>query len=298
MKILNLKPREYHALHFDINKLPDLKAAGHLSASVMSNARDPLKMIWCQREQTNEMSWGSLIDCLWTTPSLFASEYCVIPETAPKDVRKDSRIMEAKKPSQESLDKIAWWNEFDKEVAGRIPITQALLDDAKAAVRMLEMNNLSRAIRADSRKQVALVGDSPFHDGQYKALMDLVPVDGPFVDAIVDLKTTSLMGEGALFSTAKKFDYAVKMASYCLAAESAGLGPRPRAVLIWQNSKFPYEVKVREIPQAKLESAKREIHDRIAVLQSINPTDLRNHFDTTLREMVWPEWDWIDTEEE
>lgn len=286
-----LTPRQYHALKFDINKLPDVKAAGHISASILSAARDPLRMVYCQREQTDAMNWGSLVDCLWTTPSLFATEYAVAPSDAPRDVRTDSRIMGAKKPSQDSLDKIAWWNDFDKVTAGKTVITEDQLKNAKAAVAMLNQNALSASIREESQTQVAFVGDSPFIEGaKTKALLDFLPASGPFVDAIVDLKTTGQMSEGQLGSTAFTFDYAFKLAFYGLLAELAGCGERRRGVLIWQNSQFPYEVKVREFPKAQMDMARNMLSSRHATLQRINPTDMRQHFDTELKEMPSPDW--------
>jgi hypothetical protein len=291
--IPNLTPRAYHGHKFDTSKLPNLKEAGYLSASTISAARDPLKMIYCPYEQTDAMNWGSLVDCLWTTPTLFASEYCLIPDDAPRDLRKDSRVMNAKKPSQDSLDAIAWWNAFDAEVAGRTLVKQSELDEAKAAVSMLNQNPLSKSIWDNSKKQVALVGDSPMHDGKAKGLLDLLPMEGPFVDAIVDLKTTGAgMTEHALWSTSRQWDYATKLAWYGILAEAAGFGSRPRGILIWQNQKFPYEVKTREIPQTTLRHARMSgIKQRIYTLQEITPTDMRPHFDTELKEMPLHDWE-------
>lgn len=291
MKQATLTPRQYHELQFDVNKLPDLTKAGPISASILSAARDPLRMVLCQKAQTNEMQWGSLVDTLWLTPALFASEYALLPEDAPRDVRGDKRIMNAKKPSQDSLDAISWWNGWDAKTKGLTPIKQAELDEAKMAVSMLNQNDLARSILEASSKQVALVGDSPYVPGaKAKCLIDLLPTSGPFVDAILDLKTTGQMGEKQLASTAFTFDYAVKLAYYGVLAEIAGLGPRPRGVLIWQNSSYPFEVKTREIPKSQMEIARQLIMGRHRKLQSINPADIRHHFDTTLREMPLPDW--------
>ena len=291
MKQLPLNPRPYHALKFDVNLLPDLTAAGYISASILSAARDPLKMILCQKEQTSEMQWGSLIDCLWTTPALFATEYVVVPDDAPKDVRGDKRVMDAKKPSQESLDRIAWWNAFDAQSEGRMALRATELQEAKAAVSMLNQHTVAKSIYDASERQVALVGPSPYYEGAMaKALLDLLPTSGPFVDAIPDLKTTGQMSEGQLKTTAYMFDYAVKLAYYGVMAEAAGFGPRPRGVLIWQDSAFPYEVKVREIPRAQMDAARQVVIKRHKKLLTINPQDMRPHFDTPIQEMPLPDW--------
>lgn len=286
-----LTPKEYHALSFDIDKLPNLAAAGYISASVLSAVRDPIRMVFCQKEKTKEMSWGSLVDCLLTTPSQFASEYAVLPSDAPRDVRRDSRIINAKKPSQDSLDAIAWWNAFDKESGGRTCISVSDLEEAKAAVRMLRQNSTVESIMDCSMMQVAFVGDSPFIEGaKAKALLDMLPTSGEFGDAIVDLKTTGQMADSQLATTAFTFDYAVKLAYYGIMAEEAGFGPRPRGVLIWQNSSFPYEVKVREIKRSQMDAARLLLPWRHRKLSEINPCDMRPYFDTPIKEMELPDW--------
>jgi exodeoxyribonuclease VIII len=291
MKQQQLAPRQYHSLKFDISQLPDLKKAGHISASILSAARNPLKMVLCQREETGEMQWGSLVDCLWTTPGQFAAEYAVLPEDAPRDVRGDKRIMNAKKPSRDSLDAIKWWQGHDAANAGKTPIKQAQLEEAKMAVSMLNQNDLARQIWEQSQKQVALVGDSPYvPEAKAKCLMDLLPMEGSFVDAICDLKTTGQMGEGQLLSTAFTFDYIFKLAYYGVLAELAGFGPRPRGVIIWQNASFPFEVKTRELPQTQMSAIRAIILRRHQKLASINPADMRPHFDTTLKETPLPDW--------
>lgn len=291
MKEHPLTPSQYHKLAFHIDKLPDLTRAGYISASILSAARDPLFMVLCQKAQTDAMSWGSLVDCLWTTPTLFAVEYAVLPDDAPRDVRGDKRIMNAKKPSQDSLDAIEWWRKFDAENEGKTPIIQAELEKAKMAVSMLNQNDLARSIKEQSKCQMALVGDSPYRKGaKAKCLIDLLPLDGPFVDAIVDLKTTGQMAEGQLTSTAFTFDYAVKLAYYGALVEAAGLNPRPRGVIIWQNSAFPYQVKVREIPGDQMAIARILAQRRHDKLEQINPADMRPHFDMELKEMRLPDW--------
>ena len=104
MKRVLISPKEYHALAFDASKLPDLAAAGPVSASILSKSRDPLMFLLNGGEQkeTTDMQWGSLIDTMWTeAPSVFASQYVVLPEDAPQ--RPMEAMLNAAKPSASSL---------------------------------------------------------------------------------------------------------------------------------------------------------------------------------------------------
>jgi PDDEXK-like domain of unknown function (DUF3799) len=88
-------------------------------------------------EKTAAMEEGSMIDCLLTEGSAaFHARYAVAPIGAPK--RPTSAQLNAKKPSPETLDAIAYWAPF----AGKIIVSQddySILLDAVEAITALPM---------------------------------------------------------------------------------------------------------------------------------------------------------------
>lgn len=290
MKQIHISPNDYHKLKFDVSKLPDVATAGPVSASILSAARNPLKFLLDKkREETGAMQWGSLVDALWTTPELFSSLYVVLPTDAPQ--RPTDVMLNAAKPSSQSIARQQWWASFDSNIKGRQTVTSEEYENAQSAISMLTQHDLARSIHAESQKQVALYGDSPVLPGtKAKCLMDLLPMSGPFSDAVVDLKTTNEIEERDTIYTIWKFDYIVKLAYYQILSEAAGLGPRPRAVIIWQRSSYPWDVCVRELDQKQVEIARVVAINRVLSLTKMSQNLLHKWYDVELKTTTLPDW--------
>jgi hypothetical protein len=291
MKRFPLTPTEYHKLAFAPSLLPDVAKAGYISASLLTKMRDPLSFLLGNGEvkQTAAMKWGSLIDCLWTTPELFNQEYIILPENAPQ--KPTDAMLNAAKPSPASLERQAWWNDFNRRSENKTTVAHDEHRDALSAVSMLNQNTLAREIWQASEKQVALVGNNPILPGtKAKCLFDLLPMGGPFVDAIVDLKETNDVSERGLVNTMHNFDYVMKLAFYGILAEAAGFGPRSRGILIWQNSSYPYDVHTREIDPKDMAIGRQVAINRCNTLTKLDARRLEQHFDVELKTLSMPDW--------
>lgn len=289
MKIENVTPRQYHSRKFDASKLPDIAAAGPISASILSHSKNPLQFLFGRPiETTSSMEWGSLVDCMWTTPEEFNREYIITPSDAPKDLR---RFATAKKPSQDTLDSIRWWDDFEAKSAGKISISSEMHSEAKSAISMLRQNDLAMEMWEASKKQLALFGTSPIlPEASAKALLDLLPMSGRFETAVVDLKTTNDISEYGIQKAIFTYEYHMKIAYYGLLAEAAGLGHRPRGITIFQSSKFPYEVKVREISPDDMMIGRQMAINRTHRLKEMNRLDIKKHIDNELKIINLPEY--------
>lgn len=291
MKRLQLTPKEYHAIRFDRTKLPDLKAAGPVSASILSKSRDVLPfLLMPEKRETADMQWGSLVDSMYLTPKGFWDEYASVPRDAPRDVRSDKRIMMAKKPSQDSIDAMAWWADFDKKNYGKIALQEDDFKDAEAAVDMLFKHPIAQEIHACSEKQVAMFGDSEFFGCQAKGLIDLLPMDGRFSDAIVDLKTTNDPSDHGFLGIIHKFEYQMKMAFYGILAEECGLGTRRRAVFIVQNSSMPFDVHVRELSLDDVDIGRQMAKNRVHMLTRMDCKRPELAYDLNIKTLTMRDW--------
>lgn len=87
---------------------------------------------------TEAMRQGSLVDCLITQPEQFGKLYAIVPDDAPK--KPTSTQINAKKPSEATLEAIAWWEDFRAAAKGKeiistdwhitaLEIRQRLMDD-------------------------------------------------------------------------------------------------------------------------------------------------------------------------
>ena len=290
MKAQPLSPEDYHMMGFDPSVLPDIAAAGPVSASILSKVRDPLVFLLNrERPQSKAMEWGSIVDCLWLTPDLFPEQYVVIPADAPK--KPSVTQINAARPSPATVEAIAWWDNFNARAAGKTIIKPEVVAEARKAVSMLNQNDLAMEIHGTSAKQVALVGESPLCPGvKAKCLIDLLPMSGRFQDAVSDLKTTKDPADHPITGIMHAFEYHMKMGYYGMNATAAGFGPRERGIIIWQRSSFPYDVHVREIAPADMALGRQMAVDRMNILLDLDASQLHRHFDTELRIVELKKW--------
>ncbi len=292
MQRVNLLPSQYHELRFDPALLPDVAAAGPVSASILSKSRDPLSFLLSAPngdKSTAAMEWGNLIDTLWTQAGQFDQIYIVLPEDAPQ--RPTQAMLDAKTSSPASVERQRWWKDFDARAEGKQTVSAADYDAAKSALAMLNANSLAREIWEASDKQVALYGNNPIMPGtKAKCLFDLLPLTGPFNDCIADLKSTNDTSEHGLEKTMRTFDYTVKLSFYGILAEAAGFGPRKRGILIWQKSSWPYDVHVREIDPVDMEIGRQVAINRCNALAKLDRRHLDRHYDTSLKISSLPDF--------
>lgn len=109
------------------------KLITHLSFSRLKELHhSPLKMkAYLEKtfEPTDAMNQGSLLDCLLFEPELLNERFYVIPEDAPR--RPSSVQRNAKKPSDSTLEAIAFWDAVEEMSKDKITVTPSQMDSAK-----------------------------------------------------------------------------------------------------------------------------------------------------------------------
>lgn len=297
MEKLEISPKEYHeTLRFDKTQLPNIEKAGFISGSVISMMRDPFKFLTSgDKKQTAPMEWGSMIDCMWLTPQDFDSSYVVTPKNAPSDLR---RFRDSKKPSQDTIDSIKWWDDFEKRNKDKIPISQATYEEAKKAIWMLENHKTARLIHENSEKQCCFSGPNVLGlPGRAKGMMDLVPnINFEWENYVVDLKTTHDISDSGIRSTIYGFEYFMKMKLYIEIineyerTSGSGDGKRDGALMIFQESSAPYRVKMVEIPFHDLEIGADVICRRVRKMSEISFEKPMESIDYSVKTISMANW--------
>ena len=72
------------------------------------------------REATDAMFLGTVLHALVLEPDTFDARYIAAPANAPR--KPSDRERYAKKPSPETLQRVAWWDEFEQQAQGRIVV--------------------------------------------------------------------------------------------------------------------------------------------------------------------------------
>jgi len=258
LDIFNLAPSEYHTL-LKCNRANIFAEDSYLSKSVIWELASSSLYKWRHYKPTFKASpamvWGSLVDCLATTPERAAVDIVVSPYD-----------------SYRSKDAQAW--KAEQEAAGKIITDNDTLAEAQAAVKMLtETCKASADIFARSGTQKVLAGK--VLGVKVKGLCDLAP-DG--VDYLADLKTTTAFSIEGFSKQVASFNYHAQAGLY-LGLWNA-MNPndqRHRWRFVWQDSSPPYEACVTELAPIDIEAGWTET---TALIQRLIDATQNDHWPT------------------
>jgi len=252
MTPMEVSPDGYHArLKCDRSNI--FAPTSFLSKSVLWELNESSLWKWRhhpkKHKPTAAMQWGSLVDTLTLTPDLFAATYVILPHDAPE--RPTPAMLAAAKPSASSVERQAWWKEFDKHLNGRTIISHADLKQAKlATVMLINSCKASARIYAESKSQVIVA--SNVNGVNMKGLVDLAPESG---DYLADLKTAADFSLAGFSRTVARFGYHMQAGIYLeLWNAMFPHDKRERFKIIWQDSEPPYEVAVTELARNDIEA--------------------------------------------
>lgn len=258
---MSVLPSEYHSkLTLDRSNVLDVDS--YLSKSAIWEFHKGSAYKWKnaprQFKTTAAMNWGSLVDCLTTTPEDFDNQFIVRPDTYLND--KNDR-----KPWSGNAEVC---KKFNKKAEDRnlIVIKQEELDEArKAADNLLIHHKESSEIFADSDTQVIMICPLLIEVGgkeykvNFKGLLDLAPRS---TKKLSDLKTTGKFTKEGFSRTISDLGYHVQGGLYRMMwnlIHSDGEGNIKEGFektgfdIIWQDSSPPYEVAVTEMDSVDLD---------------------------------------------
>ncbi len=151
-------------------------------------------LIGTERETSDAMDWGSLVDCVALTPKSFESVYAIAPETYPATPKKKDDPIE-EKPWNWNAKHCQSWRE-DQEEIGKTVIKSGDASEAWKAVQRLRDEPFILAFLMASQTQVWV--NVEWQDEEtgiivpVKCLLDLAPdPKSEFGDTLGDLKTTA-----------------------------------------------------------------------------------------------------------
>lgn len=235
MNIFEIRPRDYHA-KLKCNRANILDPDSYLSKSVLWELDSSSLYKWRFHTKpktiTPAMQWGSLVDCLATTPELAGTDVVECPFDS-------YRTNEAK----------AW--KAAQEAENKIIVSGADMIEAKAAVKMLtETCKASADIFAKSKSQVIVAGS--VLGAKVKGLVDMAPEGEDF---LADLKTVSAFSLEGFAKQVANFGYHMQAGIYLnLWNAMFPNDQRTRWKFVWQDSEAPYEACVTELAPQDIEA--------------------------------------------
>lgn len=193
------------------------------------------------RKDTPALRIGSLTHLLVLQPELFTSSVICTPEDAPKKPTQKQR--EAKKPKAETLEAIAWWDNFEEASQGKMVVA---LDEYQDAVQSGQALKAELAHWGINPLATELCLTCDFGKVKLKAQLDLVTADG----WIYDLKTSGeLLNPRNILNTTYKRGYHLQAAFYCLMFKQV-FGFRPKGFrMVFVEKAAPNATQVFEVSQ-------------------------------------------------
>lgn len=187
---------------------------------------------------TKAMSLGTVTHTLLFEPHKFDSETAIIPADAPSKPTK--AMLDAKKPSEETVAKIAWWAKFNEEVGDKTTISEAELEQAKSMVAAVRSHEDAIPLldhpSAKAEVSISAVENVLGLEIPCKMRCDLLTEDGK---TIVDLKTCEDASQNGFQRTFLSYGYWMQAAHYIATARLAGI-PVERFVFIAAEKNPPY----------------------------------------------------------
>ena len=252
MALKKMSNAEYHALDYvskshldEVNKSPF-----HYWDKYINPDRVTI-------EPTKQMLLGSAMHTMVLEPELFEKEYIVESANAPK--RPTAIQRNAKKPSSQTLDAIAYWEEFDKKAVGknlisiddykRLTIMKQRIFDHPAASTILSLSGVAEQSYQWKDNQTGEI---------CKSRPDFHTDDGTL---IVDLKTTSDASELGFQKSVHNFRYHVQAGFYLRSINEA-----EQFVFIAVESKPPYLVAVYNASPEMIAAGNRIADKNLATL--------------------------------
>lgn len=194
---------------------PKLVVRSHVLTEILRNAQRWVKGYVSPNTASKE--FGDLFDCLFLTPKQWPRRYAVLPADAPKKPTKAQ--LNAKKPSDDTVKAIAWWNDWTAANPGEI-VSQDLNGRVHAALNRIREDKLIADLIDTSKHAVMIVAE--WNDKAtgltvpVKCLIDILPKgDHPiFGNSIWDLKTCRNASPRSFARDAQAYGYAVQGALY------------------------------------------------------------------------------------
>lgn len=212
--------------HERLGVFPGLSFEEYLAAPAMSASGLKLlaRSAWHYKHRqevkpTRPMLCGTLAHCAALEPEAMGARYVVVPDDAPR--RPTDKQWTAKKPSQESLDAMAWWRDFTAKAEGRqivaandYAVTQMQLQALAAEPTIADI------LRAGQGEVSVFWRDE--RTGVYcKARPDwMTPANGGRL-TVMDLKTTADESPSGFGRAAARLKYHLQWAHYVAGIEQA-----------------------------------------------------------------------------
>ncbi|WP_334069839.1 PD-(D/E)XK nuclease-like domain-containing protein [Acinetobacter colistiniresistens] len=207
--IADMSNDEYHSRpEYSSSQLKDLlRSAAHFYSFNIAKEHE--------KESKKHLDFGTLAHALFLEPELFAGEFAVLPDDAPKPPTEIMR--NAKNPSAESIARVQWWDAWEAENGKKITITEDQLSGAKRIVQSLQgLSMYGVMLEHAGMAEASIFFTDPIYDLQLRIRPDyhIIPCEAFPNGLILDVKTANDARPAAFSKACGNFAYDLSAVMY------------------------------------------------------------------------------------
>lgn len=239
------------------------------------------------REETPAMRLGTAIHTAMLEPERFADEYVIVPADAPR--RPTSVQLNAKNPSDATLQAIAWWDSFDIAAQGKTIISADDYETCAAISRRLHAHPAAAVLlrQAGALFEASAYWEDPDTGVLCRCRPDVLLPNGA---AVVDVKSTTDASADAFRRSVANYDYHVQAAFY-LDGITRATGTAPGAfVFAAFETSAPHAVAFYNADATMLDIGRREYKRRLRRYAQCLASGTWPGYADTIQNLQLPPW--------
>lgn len=188
-------------------------------------------------ERSKALIIGSAAHCATFEPHLFAHDYVLLPADAPK--RPTKTQINAKKPSEDTVKSIDFWNKFDAEHKGKEFLAKKEYDNIKRMADAVHRHPAARELVTDGYAEQSFYFTNPESGADCKVRPDFMQIK---LNLLPDLKTTEDASPDGFAKSIVKYSYDVQEPFYIDGVREATGVSFDNMVFIAVEKKYPHVV--------------------------------------------------------
>ena len=234
-------------------------------------------------EQTAALLVGSACHAAVLEPDLFTAEYASIPEDAPR--RPTDRQVNAKKPSGDTLEAIAWWRDFETANTGKELLTPDQFATALAVRDAVYRHPIARTLFTGGRAEQSVHAVDTETGEHIKCRFDYLS------GMAVDLKTCEDASPDGFGRDAFVLDYFLQPPWYFDVMASAFGEAPPWWVFVAVEKKPPYAIGIYYATPDQIDLGRRRCRQLFKRLVAAKRLDhWPSYSDHEVRQLELPAW--------
>lgn len=277
---------EYHACpEFSSSQLKDiLRSSAHFHSNNILKENE--------RETKKHLDFGTLAHTLFLEPEQFENEFIVLPEDAPR--KPTETMLNAKKPSQETVEKIEWWDRFNAEHGSKIIITNELMEGAKRIANNLRGLSSYQLMQDHyGMAEASIFFTDPVYGLNLRVRPDyhIVPCEEFKNGLLFDVKTTTDARPFKFMRSCADFGYDISAAMYREGFQQHyGTAEKPEFIFLVAESSAPFNVKHYRASDLFLSIGERRYSKAKELLAESLLIDKWNGYSTELEDISLPQY--------